>query len=127
MSDTKTSQYYLEQEDYAVITFSDNMTKQDLEDIYEIAESVTKKKIAEGKPVLVLVDVSQRTKLNMGLLKDKIHLLDIEGIDAVAIYGEKDGPIHSLAASVVSSFSTVTPIKFFSDKDEALNWLRATR
>lgn len=126
MSETKTSPYYLLHDDYAVITFVDGMTKEDLQLIYEVADSVAKSKVAEGKPILVLVDVSQRTKLDMGLFKDKVHLLDIEGITAVAIYGEKDGPIHSLVSSVVSSFSSVTPIKFFSDKNEAVDWLRTS-
>lgn len=127
MDQTKTSPYYVLHDDYAVVTFSDEMTKEDLQLIYELADSVAKSKIANSEPVLVLVDVSQRTKLNMGLLKEKVHLLDIEGIDAVAIYGQKDGPIHSLVSSVVSSFSSVTPIQFFTDKNEALNWLHATR
>jgi hypothetical protein len=81
-------------------------------------------KLAEGKPILILSDISQIGKINLGARKKALELFTKMDYDKLAIIGVSF-LTHSLVKTVVTVSGRSFKIKTFDSEKEAKNWLKS--
>lgn len=126
-SNTANAQYCIDHGDYFEVIFVDDMTKEDVTTLRQTADDIAVRFKEDEKPLLVLVNISKRTTHNQSLFREKVKLLETDGLRAVVFYGPGQGVIYSLVNTVISSYSSVLPMKYFSNQSQAVGWLRANQ
>jgi hypothetical protein len=81
---------------------------------------------ANNKPVRVSIHIQNHPLMpNMGAFREVLNIFRAVSIDRLAISGTVSPGIMTLISTVISSFDKSLDIKYFSDPQEGLVWLRS--
>lgn len=117
------AEHLIDQSSYIEIIFNDEMKGDDIKVLQPPYEALIAKYIEQKKPLRVLVNLIESTIPNIKLYSASVELMKLAEFDAMAMLGAQSGPVHILVSAVVTSFSAIMPIKNFSDRAEAVDWL----
>ena len=80
---------------------------------------------AKNKPLLVLAAMENISSgFNLGAFKESLKPADTIKFNRFAITGELPRTMMSIITNVVNSFEHSFDVKYFSDKDQAIAWLK---